>query len=328
MIENLTSDLGGKFGIGQAAEPLMREFLRMMTGGPGGLSGFLDRFRNAGMGNEVASYLGGRGDQAIPAKTMDTVLGGATLAGISQRVGLAPSVVSNAAGYEIPKLIGLLTPGGEVPGALSGEVRSFVGEQVPPVAMATVRDDAQVPPEAMVKLRDKPRSMGWLWLVLGLLLLGLVIGALLLRAPSVKTPQLAVATPTLPSVPAVSAPTIDPLAALNALLGRTVLNFRTASAELPDGSAPLLQQAADKIKAMPAGTVIEIAGHTDNVGDEAANMTLSQQRADAVRQALVDDGVSPAMLVAKGYGETRPIAPNDTDDGRYRNRRIDFSVGH
>jgi outer membrane protein OmpA-like peptidoglycan-associated protein len=72
--------------------------------------------------------------------------------------------------------------------------------------------------------------------------------------------------------------------------------------------------------------VIEIAGHTDNTGDAAANMTLSQQRADAVRNALIQDGVAPALLTAKGYGDTRPIASNDTPDGRLQNRRTEFSV--
>jgi outer membrane protein OmpA-like peptidoglycan-associated protein len=53
-------------------------------------------------------------------------------------------------------------------------------------------------------------------------------------------------------------------------------------------------------------------------------MTLSQQRAEAVRSYLVEQGVPPGMLVAKGYGDTRPVASNDTDEGRFRNRRIEF----
>jgi outer membrane protein OmpA-like peptidoglycan-associated protein/uncharacterized protein YidB (DUF937 family) len=330
MLDNLTTEMGSKFGIGSAAEPLMREFLRVMTSGPGGLGGFLERFRTAGMSNEVQSYLGGRSDETLPAKTVDTVLGGATVAGISQRVGLAPAVVSNAAGFEIPKLIGMLTPGGRVPTALPNEVQSFVGDQVSPVAMATIRESGQVKPEAMVTLRDKPRTPAWLWLVLALALLGLVLGSMLFRTPRVAVPAVApptIATPSV-SVPNVAAPTVDAVAALNAFLGRTVLNFATGSAALPADSGPLLQQAADKIKALPAGTVIQIAGHTDNVGNADSNMTLSQRRADAVRDALVQDGVNPAMLTATGYGQTRPIASNDTEDGRYRNRRIEFSVAH
>jgi outer membrane protein OmpA-like peptidoglycan-associated protein len=71
---------------------------------------------------------------------------------------------------------------------------------------------------------------------------------------------------------------------------------------------------------------IEIGGHTDNTGDAAANVALSQQRADAVRTYLIQQGVPEAMLVAKGYGDARPIAGNDTEEGRFHNRRIEFTA--
>ena len=72
--------------------------------------------------------------------------------------------------------------------------------------------------------------------------------------------------------------------------------------------------------------MLEIAGYTDNTGDAAANVALSQHRAEAVRNVLVLAGVDPAMLVAKGYGSANPIASNDTLDGRFRNRRIEYHV--
>jgi len=72
--------------------------------------------------------------------------------------------------------------------------------------------------------------------------------------------------------------------------------------------------------------VVEIGGYTDNTGDPAANMQLSQQRAEAVRAALVQAGVDPSMLVAKGYGSASPIAGNDSLEGRLRNRRIEYRV--
>jgi outer membrane protein OmpA-like peptidoglycan-associated protein len=55
-------------------------------------------------------------------------------------------------------------------------------------------------------------------------------------------------------------------------------------------------------------------------------MQLSQQRADAVRSYLIQQGVSGSILTARGYGDTRPVASNSTDEGRFRNRRIEFSV--
>jgi len=73
---------------------------------------------------------------------------------------------------------------------------------------------------------------------------------------------------------------------------------------------------------------INITGHTDNVGNEQDNLLLSQQRAQAVRQALLDKGISSARLSHTGKGESEPIASNDTIEGRQANRRTEFSVLH
>ena len=74
------------------------------------------------------------------------------------------------------------------------------------------------------------------------------------------------------------------------------------------------------------GARLEIAGHTDSVGDATVNMKLSQRRADAVRKYLVRSGVPAERVEAHGYGETQPIADSSTDDGRQTNRRIEFRV--
>jgi len=72
--------------------------------------------------------------------------------------------------------------------------------------------------------------------------------------------------------------------------------------------------------------VIDGAGYTDNVGDPQANIALSQRRADAVRNALIQAGVNPSLLVAKGYGAANPVSTNTTTEGRFRNRRIEYRV--
>ena len=71
---------------------------------------------------------------------------------------------------------------------------------------------------------------------------------------------------------------------------------------------------------------VEIGGHTDAQGSDAANQRLSQRRADAVRQYLVGKGVDAGRLTAKGYGEAQPVATNDTPAGRAENRRVEFKV--
>jgi outer membrane protein OmpA-like peptidoglycan-associated protein len=73
--------------------------------------------------------------------------------------------------------------------------------------------------------------------------------------------------------------------------------------------------------------LITVEGHTDNVGNPKSNMTLSQKRAEAVVNWLVQSGGCNAkQLKAKGYGDTKPIADNKTDKGRGKNRRVDFQV--
>jgi outer membrane protein OmpA-like peptidoglycan-associated protein len=102
------------------------------------------------------------------------------------------------------------------------------------------------------------------------------------------------------------------------------VNFATGSAEITDEFARVLDGAAQLINEHPEIQLLEIQGHTDNTGTDAINNPLSQSRADAVRNYLISRGVDPSRLVAKGYGSSKPIAPNTTDAGKYQNRRIDI----
>jgi outer membrane protein OmpA-like peptidoglycan-associated protein len=102
--------------------------------------------------------------------------------------------------------------------------------------------------------------------------------------------------------------------------------FDTGSDNISRDSLETLRHAAKAIAAAPAGTRIEAGGHTDNTGDAAANLNLSQQRAEAVVAKLGELGVASGTLVSKGYGQEQPIADNSTAEGQAKNRRIQFTV--
>ncbi len=108
------------------------------------------------------------------------------------------------------------------------------------------------------------------------------------------------------------------------------VHFQTNSAEILPDSTQLIEEVADVIRRNPTLTSVEIQGHTDNTGTPAGNMTLSQSRAESVRDALVRLGIPADKLTARGFGQTRPLRPNLTAAGRTANRRVEFHVtrGH
>ena len=114
----------------------------------------------------------------------------------------------------------------------------------------------------------------------------------------------------------------DLLRALNLF----VINFESNKSDIPPARLEFLKKAAGYLQKAPPGVVIEVGGHTDNVGNDAANQTLSESRAKAVKDALIKFQVKPEMLTEKGYGESAQIKTNDTEDGRFQNRRIEYKA--
>ena len=469
VFDNVIEDVAGRFGLDGKAGPLLREVVQLMTGTPGGIGGFIEKFRSAGLGAEVSSWLGKTDGAALTGPQVEKALGSTVIDGIAGRLGLSGGGVSTAIGYLAPKLIGQLTPGGAIPSGIPAAVSGFLSSTAPAVPRQTVtRRVEQVAPIGMTVIHDTPHLGRWLIpLLAGLGILGLfwyllsgtrpepVVTA---PAPVVTAPAPVVTAPPAAPIPsmrarlalsedngiitysgavhdeATRASIIDSLKAvfgadkikgdiavdanagpapwlvdlrtalehlktpgvqavfdgnslrvggligetdrdriigslrsalgpglafgsltdkvgdlvtsvttkteaalaglrpgfstndLLSILNQSIINFPTGGTEIPAISKALLQNAAASMKQLPAGTVIEIGGHTDNTGDAAANMMLSQQRAEAVRAQLVQDGVDPGMLVVKGYGSAKPLAGNDTVEGRFANRRIEYRV--
>jgi OmpA-OmpF porin, OOP family len=545
--DTLIDDLAGRFGLGVNARTLVREVLTMISTSQGGLSGFLDRLKSGGLTSEVGSWLGRPDAAPIAAGQIERALGATALGGIVSRLGLGQSAVSTALGYALPKIIGLLTPGGAVPAGVPPAVTAFLSQpRVAAVAEQAAPQRIDVLPAAV---ESEPTIQRWLWPALA----ALVVVALLsyfwstlnrippaqpvanapepatppaatvaqappppppppapapamkveapppppppapamkavaptppppAPAPAMKAeappppppapattaqapatppaPTVATAEPTAPASAATptrfalsndngavrasgvvrdqdaktsivnalnavfgadkvkSAISVDPsataaswlgnlraglealkganvdaifegnkvnvgggamedaargkiIAALSSALGvgitvgaltdktaeavavannrattelaslgsgfgvkdllfalnDSVFSFASDSAEVPESMDPFLKTAATDLKQLKAGHVLEIAGYTDNTGDAALNLALSQKRAESVREALIKYGADPDMLVAKGYGEANPIANNDTAEGRLKNRRIEYHV--
>jgi large repetitive protein len=104
------------------------------------------------------------------------------------------------------------------------------------------------------------------------------------------------------------------------------IHFETGSAVIHSDSEAILQELAAVITGHPEIIQLSIDGHTDNKGNPAKNLKLSQDRAESVRTFLVGLGIAGERLVAHGYGDQQPIADNNNADGRTRNRRVEFNI--
>ncbi|ACT95318.1 OmpA family protein [Dyadobacter fermentans] len=101
--------------------------------------------------------------------------------------------------------------------------------------------------------------------------------------------------------------------------------FATGKATLREESFPELNRIAISMTENKT-LAIELGGHTDNTGSAEFNVNLSQERADTVREYLIGKGIEPDRIASKGYGETKPVATNDTPEGQQQNRRVEFKI--
>jgi OmpA-OmpF porin, OOP family len=247
--------------------------------------------------------------------------------------------------------------------ALLGEQKTAALAALPaPLAMALQRMSR--PGTATARTapveRGAPEGLARFWPLLLVIPLA-ILGALFFRKPSAPPTQEWVpgarlgagvspsATPEVTSEPApVAEPMPLPITPPAALPGGSIghdmaqflassdgdpskrfvfdhLNFELARVNLMPGSARTLDDVAEVLKAYPEAEVV-VEGHTDTTGDAADNQRLSLERADVVKAALVARGISADRVKTAGIGQDRPVASNDTVEGRARNRRTELIV--
>lgn len=111
-----------------------------------------------------------------------------------------------------------------------------------------------------------------------------------------------------------------------AAMNLQIINFESNSADVPFARKTVLEKGAAKFKLLTGNPGIEVGGHTDNVGNDASNQKLSESRAQAVRFILVNNGVNPKAFAPRGYGSKKPKVANDTEENKFQNRRIQYTV--
>ena len=154
-----------------------------------------------------------------------------------------------------------------------------------------------------------------------------VINNIQVTAASATTAPPASPAPAPPASPAPAPPggacgTLQ--ADITALL-RTPINFTTDGFTLAADSQQLLSQIAQKVKGCP-NAKLAVVGHTDNTGNDAINVPLSDNRAKSVADALISDGIASGEITSRGAGSAEPVAGNDTPAGRAQNRRVEITV--
>jgi OmpA-OmpF porin, OOP family len=317
---------GGGSSVSTTASQAGGTFLNMLFGG-----------NLAGIQGKIAEVSGLRASSAgtILASAAPMVLG--ALASKISSEGLTTSGLGNLLSAELPRLRSFLPAGFSIPGL--SNVASNVTAQV-----SRVRDEIH------------PTSAPWLWpaVILGLLLLGGLVwffnrgntGTAPVNTAAEAGDAMASGAArlgaffqtTLPGGIVLNIPqngienkllvfVKDPNAQVDTetWFDFDRLLFDTNAATLQASSREQLQNIASIMKAYPL-VHIRIGGYTDNQGDAAANLKLSQDRADNVMQQIITLGVDPSRMDAKGYGEDHPVADNGTDAGRAQNRRISMRV--
>jgi OmpA-OmpF porin, OOP family len=189
---------------------------------------------------------------------------------------------------------------------------------------------------------ERPRAMNWMWLLIPLLAVLFYFGLRGRGSPPARTAAVPAVNPAREGVRLCNGQSV-PLTrdsfnynlgnflvtGSNAELPKTFvfdnLNFDSATTTLTPESRATVNDLVTILNACPSAQV-KLVGHTDSTGDTAANVTLSQNRANVVKDMLVSGGVAGDRVSTAGYGQEKPVASNDTEEGKARNRRTELIV--
>jgi OmpA-OmpF porin, OOP family len=331
------------------------------SGGAEKLSRILDtgKYDGSALNNLGTLFSGGETTQKAVAEGKDVLssLFGSKTEGLVDQIarfaGLRTGSAASLLALAVPLILNLLgrqrATIGQSPAALAsllGEQKSFLAGLLPTgiasflgwsgYERARQREPAYVEPK-----RETPS-----WLMPLLILSGIVLVALawLLSRPSPVSEIPVAARPaakmtdlSLPGGMKVSVPEGSFNYSLHQWLAGTTdttvpkrfvfdnLNFETGSTKLTPESAPTVESLVVILKAYP-NVAVRLEGHTDSTGDAAANKKLSLDRANTVREIMITGGIADARIGTDGYGPEKPIAPNETEEGRAKNRRTELVV--
>ncbi|MGA7384738.1 MAG: YidB family protein, partial [Methylocella sp.] len=129
--DELIQDIGSQYSLGTKARPIVQETLGLITGQPGGMGGFLDRFKAAGFATEVASWSGGTEVVPLSGQEVEETLGSDVISEIADKVGMSQSFARTIMGYAIPKIVVLLAQGEAVPPAIPASELSVLDSAIP-----------------------------------------------------------------------------------------------------------------------------------------------------------------------------------------------------
>ncbi len=343
MLDTLIREVSARLGLGDQARPLIQMLVAYIANpATGGLSGFLDKFRSAGMDGLVQSWLGSATTPQVPsASQLDTVLGAGDglLNKLATGLGLPYDKVSTAVAALLPMLVSRMTPGGTVPNVLPTEFTDIAREGQSLFGMgqaAAARVGAAATAATASAAAPVAAASGgvgkWLpWLIAALVVILGISYCAKGKPPAEAPAPAAVPAPTAPAPAPAPAPAATPPAtdSFTAPEGAGVLEGMQQDMPMlrvffDSGKTEVAPEFADKAKALVAylqgnpDAKAVISGFNDPTGDPAKNAELSKHRAEAVQTALVAAGVPIERTALE-----KPADTTDTGGSNAASRRVD-----